>query len=101
MYFEKIHQTIVLLFPRSYYHLNPIVPAVKATFDGTIVRVGKEGRTLYEQNGYGRLEAGGVRLRWEALYPPPPEDRDHWAHSTPVFTFADQHGFLLSLVNVI
>ena len=48
---------------------NTIDPAVKATFDGTTVRVGKEGRILYEQNGYGRLEPGGVKLsNQEALY---------------------------------
>jgi tRNA-intron endonuclease len=42
---------------------------VKATFDGTVVRVGKEGRILYEQSGYGRLEREGVRLSdQEALY---------------------------------
>jgi len=42
---------------------------VKATFDGTAVRVGKGGRVLYEQSGYGRLEKDGVRLApQEALY---------------------------------
>jgi tRNA-intron endonuclease len=42
---------------------------VKATFDGTVVRVGKEGRILYEQSGYGRLEYDGVKLSpQEALY---------------------------------
>jgi tRNA-intron endonuclease len=42
---------------------------VKATFNGTIVRMGKEGRQLYEQSGYGRLEKEGLRLTpAEALY---------------------------------
>jgi tRNA-intron endonuclease len=42
---------------------------VKATFDGTVVRVGKEGRVLYEQSGYGRLDPDGVKLsNQEALY---------------------------------
>ena len=42
---------------------------MKATFDGTVVRVGKEGRILYEQSGYGRLEQDGVKLSpQEALY---------------------------------
>ena len=42
---------------------------MKATFDGTVVRVGKEGRILYEQSGYGRLERDGVKLSpQEALY---------------------------------
>jgi tRNA-intron endonuclease len=42
---------------------------VKATFDGTSVRVGNEGKVLYEQNGYGRLEHDGLRLSLqESLY---------------------------------
>jgi tRNA-intron endonuclease len=42
---------------------------VKASFNGTIVRVGKEGRVLYDQSGYGRLEQDGVKLSdQEALY---------------------------------
>jgi len=42
---------------------------VKAIFDGTSVRVGKDGRVLYEQSGYGRLEKDGVKLApQEALY---------------------------------
>ncbi len=40
-----------------------------ATFDGTWVRLGGEGRTLYEQGGYGRLEGTDLRLSpEEALY---------------------------------
>ncbi|MDP3563021.1 MAG: tRNA-intron lyase [Methanoregula sp.] len=42
---------------------------MKAIFDGTAVRVGKDGRVLYEQSGYGRLEKDGVKLApQEALY---------------------------------
>ncbi|MEI8330727.1 MAG: tRNA-intron lyase [Methanomicrobiales archaeon] len=42
---------------------------MKAIFDGTAVRVGKDGRVLYEQSGYGRLEKDGVKLsHQEALY---------------------------------
>jgi tRNA-intron endonuclease len=42
---------------------------VKATLDGTYVRLPQEGRTLYEQSGYGRPEKGGFRLApAEALY---------------------------------
>ncbi len=42
---------------------------MKAIFDGTWVRLGGEGRTLYEQGGYGRPEGGGLRLApEEALY---------------------------------
>lgn len=40
-----------------------------ATFDGTWVRLKSEGRVLYEQGGYGRLEGTGLRLSpEEALY---------------------------------
>lgn len=40
-----------------------------ATFDGTVVRVGKDGLSLYEQSGYGRVVQGGVRLSpQEAIY---------------------------------
>ncbi|RXE55812.1 endonuclease [Methanoculleus taiwanensis] len=42
---------------------------MKAIFDGRWVRLGGEGRTLYEQGGYGRPEGGGLRLApQEALY---------------------------------
>jgi tRNA-intron endonuclease, archaea type len=42
---------------------------VKAVIDGTSVRVGKEGRVLYDQSGYGRQEKDGLRLTpQEALY---------------------------------
>ena len=42
---------------------------MKATFDGTIVRTGKDGRPLYEQSGYGRPDGEGLRFSpVEALY---------------------------------
>lgn len=42
---------------------------MKATIDGMSVRMGKEGRVLYDQSGYGRQEAEGLRLTsQEALY---------------------------------
>ena len=42
---------------------------MKATFDGTTVRTGKDGKSLYEQSGYGRPEGDGIRLSpQEALY---------------------------------
>ena len=42
---------------------------MKATFDGTIVRTGKDGRSLYEQSGYGRPDGEGLRFSpVEALY---------------------------------
>ncbi len=56
-------------FGVPYYPVQTIYPAVKAIFDGTTVRVGKDGRVLYEQSGYGRLEKDGVKLApQEALY---------------------------------
>jgi tRNA-intron endonuclease len=42
---------------------------VKAVFDGTSVRCGRDGQALYEQGGFGRKEKGGLRLApQEALY---------------------------------
>ena len=42
---------------------------MKAAFDGTVIRVGKDGRALSEQSGYGRPEADGLRLSpQESLY---------------------------------
>ncbi|MDD1719171.1 MAG: tRNA-intron lyase [Methanoregulaceae archaeon] len=42
---------------------------MKATFDGKVVRLGKEGRVLYDQSGYGRPDGEGLRLAHEeALY---------------------------------
>ena len=42
---------------------------MKATFDGTTIRVGRDGKSLYEQSGYGRPDGDGLRLSpQEALY---------------------------------
>ncbi|MCU0632251.1 MAG: tRNA-intron lyase [Methanolinea sp.] len=42
---------------------------MKAIFDGTWVRLGQDGRALYDQSGYGRPEKDGLRLApEEALY---------------------------------
>ena len=57
------------VFPRSYYPPETIDLPVKAIFDGTLIRMGKDGRSLYEQSGYGRPEGEGLRLSpQEALY---------------------------------
>ena len=58
-----------LVLPCSYNPPATIDPAVKATFDGTSVLTGKEGRSLYDQSGYGRPDGEGIRLApQEALY---------------------------------
>jgi tRNA-intron endonuclease len=56
--------------PRRHYIVSgEIDPVVLATFDGTTVRTGKDGRSLYEQSGYGRPDGEGLRLSpQEALY---------------------------------
>ncbi|MDD1716227.1 MAG: tRNA-intron lyase [Methanolinea sp.] len=41
--------------PVEYYRVN-------AAFDGTWVRLGHEGKVLYDQSGYGRPEKNGIRL---------------------------------------
>jgi tRNA-intron endonuclease len=42
---------------------------VKAVFDGTAVRCGRDGQALYEQGGFGRKDSDGLRLApHEALY---------------------------------
>jgi tRNA-intron endonuclease len=41
--------------PVEYYRVN-------AAFDGTWVRLGNEGRVLYDQSGYGRPDKEGIRL---------------------------------------
>ena len=35
---------------------------MKARLDGVSVRLGSEGRSLYDQSGYGRPEGSGLRL---------------------------------------
>jgi tRNA-intron endonuclease len=56
-------------FSRHYNLLGIIDPVVLAAFDGTTIRMGKDGKTLYEQSGYGRPDGNGLRLApQEALY---------------------------------
>lgn len=45
-----------------YYTGERIRSPMKARLDGAFVRVGIEGRSLYDQSGYGRPEEGGLRL---------------------------------------
>jgi len=74
---------------------------VKATFDGTTVRLGRDGRTLYEQSGYGRPEAGGIRLApQEALYLLHRQkiEVDEYSFDTLFSEFADQPNFLRSFL---
>jgi tRNA-intron endonuclease len=74
---------------------------VKATIDGTGVRVGKEGRVLYDQSGYGRQEQDGLRLT--------PQEALYLVHRQKIeipgstfdslfSAFADQTGFLRSFL---
>ena len=58
------------IYSRAHYNPSATIdPAVKATFDGTTVRMGKDGKSLYEQSGYGRPDSNGLRLSpQEALY---------------------------------
>jgi tRNA-intron endonuclease len=74
---------------------------VKATFDGTVVRVGKEGRILYEQNGYGRLEPDGLKLSYqEALYLLHRQKIEvtGYTFDTLFSAFAEEPGFLRSFL---
>lgn len=74
---------------------------MKAAFDGTVVRLGKEGRILYEQNGYGRLEAVGVKLsHQEALYLVHRQKIEvtGYTFDTLFSVFADKPGFLRSFL---
>ncbi len=49
--------------PGSYYNRREhIGSGVKAKFDGIWVRLGSDGRALYDQSGYGRPEDDGLRL---------------------------------------
>jgi tRNA-intron endonuclease, archaea type len=74
---------------------------VKATFNGKVVRVGNEGRILYEQSGYGRLEPGGLKLsHQEALYLLHRQKIDitGYTFDTLFSVFADEPGFLRSFL---
>ena len=74
---------------------------MKAAFDGTEVRLGKEGRILYEQNGYGRLEPGGLKLsHQETLYLLHRQKIEvtGYTFDTLFSEFADEPGFLRSFL---
>jgi len=74
---------------------------VKATIDDKSVRVGKEGRVLYDQSGYGRQEQDGLRLTpQEALYLVQRQKIEIIGSSfDSLFSFfADQTGFLRSFL---
>jgi len=74
---------------------------VKALFDGTVVRMGKEGKVLYEQSGYGRLDQDGVKLtNQEALYLLHRQKIDvpGYTFNTLFSKFADQPDFLRSFL---
>ena len=74
---------------------------MKATFDGTHVKLGKEGKILYEQSGYGRPEGGGIRLSpQEALYLTHRKkiEVDGFTFDTLFTEFADQPNFLRSFL---
>ena len=74
---------------------------MKATFDGTSVRLGRDGRTLYEQSGYGRPEGDGIRLSpQEALYLLHRQKIEVGGYSfdTLFAEFADQRNFLRSFL---
>jgi len=70
---------------------------VKAIFDGTSVRLGGDGRALYEQSGYGRQEKEGVRLApQEALYLLHRKkiEVEGYTFDTLLAEFADERNFL-------
>ena len=74
---------------------------MKATFDGTAVRLGKDGRALYEQSGYGRPDRQGLRLSpQEALYLLHRQKIafDDLTFDTLFAEFADQSNFLRSFL---
>jgi len=85
-------------------HYNPsatIDPAVKAIFDGTVIRLGKDGCSLYEQSGYGRMEKEGIRLSpQEALYLLHRQKIEVAGYSfdTLFSEFADQRNFMRSFL---
>lgn len=74
---------------------------MKATFDGTVIRMGKDGRSLYEQSGYGRIEGDGLRLSpQEALYLLHRQKIEVGGYSfdTLFAEFADKHNFTRSFL---
>ena len=74
---------------------------MKATFDGTSVRTGRDGKALYDQSGYGRPEKEGIRLApQEALYLLHRQKIDipGYSFDTLLLEFADQKNFLRSFL---
>ena len=74
---------------------------MKATINGTAVRLGREGKTLYEQSGYGRVEADGVRLSpQEALYLLHRQKIEFTGYDfdTLIAAFAEEKNFLRSFL---
>jgi len=70
---------------------------VKALFDGTSVRIGSAGRTLYEQSGYGRPDKEGLKLApQEALYLLHRQkiEVEGYTFDTLLAEFADEKNFL-------
>jgi len=91
----------LLQSPCPYYHRLPIDLAVKATFDGTSVRLGREGRSLYEQSGYGRPDGEGIKLSsQEALYLLHRQkiEVESYGFDSLFSEFADQRNFLRSFL---
>ncbi|MCX6689435.1 MAG: tRNA-intron lyase [Methanoregula sp.] len=70
---------------------------MKAIFDGTSVRIGSAGRTLYEQSGYGRPDKEGLRLApQETLYLIHRQkiEVEGYTFDTLLAEFADEKNFL-------
>ena len=74
---------------------------MKATFDGTSVLTGRDGRVLYDQSGYGRPESDGIRLApQEALYLLHRQKIEvaGYTFDTLLAEYADQRNFLRSFL---
>jgi tRNA-intron endonuclease len=74
---------------------------VKATFDGTSVLTGRDGRALYDQSGYGRPESDGIRLApQETLYLIHRQKIEvaGYTFDTLLAMYADQRNFLRSFL---
>ncbi|MFZ1127158.1 tRNA-intron lyase [Methanoregula sp.] len=74
---------------------------MKAIFDGTSVLTGRDGRTLYDQSGYGRPEGEGIRLApQEALYLLHRQKIEvpGYTFDTLLAEYADQRNFLRSFL---
>ncbi|MFZ0004534.1 MAG: tRNA-intron lyase [Methanoregula sp.] len=74
---------------------------MKASFDGTSVLTGRDGRVLYDQSGYGRPEGDGVRLApQEALYLLHRKriEIPGYTFDTLLYEYANQRNFLRSFL---